>query len=767
MTSERDIRLAQLALARGLVDLPSLLTCVREAGSKKVDLTERLTDKNLLDSVDLEQLLTDVEESDPEALRAEYEQGDTIALDAISNTGTSSPPSLPPGPPKTDPGDNARADTTDLRISSSDQVDRSSLLEGDDPLDYRYEFGGELGRGGMGQVFLARDQLLERDIALKTLRPDARSEEARRHLLQEARVTGMLEHSSIIPIYDLGTLTDEEPFYTMRVVREQSLAQLLDQMKRQESPGADYSLTQMVSILRQVCLAVHYAHDSGIIHRDLKPENILVGNYGEVFVIDWGVAKSIDEQHSDDEAHEEHGTLVGTPQYMAPEQALGHTGQLGVGTDVYALGAVLYEVLTLQPLFEADHVMALLLKVANDPVTPPTKRAPQREIPQELEEICMRALAKEPAQRFGSADEMARELELFLEGVKERERRKEMARQATAEANRARKRYEDARERYLDAMQQVSHAKLNAPPPGRQDEDQKREIWRMQERVESLQIEVERHFGSATRLYGQALGHLPEAAAARRALADLYWQRFREAEAAGDRARATYFEGLVRQYNDGRYDDLLEGKAFVTIETESSGANAELFAFVEQDRRLVERHTAHLGRLPILKAEVDHGSYVIELDRPGYVDLKVPVLLDRMEHQEHELKLFETSTIPDDCVVISGGDYLSGEIQHHKLEEHRKFVPTFAIMKYPVTCGEYIEFLNALTSSDPEQARRHAPRIEDNQSYFPIDEEGRYQLPRPDADGDYWEPSWPICMVSYHDALAYAQWRSQRDGVEY
>ncbi|MFW6053326.1 MAG: protein kinase domain-containing protein [Persicimonas sp.] len=771
MLSKLETQLGQLAVARGLIELTTLMRCVAQSSSQGMVLTDLLRDEGYLDEAQLTELHRDLNTGDERTLREEFDQGDTLVHDAVYNTArshelagemsTGFDATLAESPPPLDTPNRKRA-TADTPGTSEIASCDLSLSD-----EKRYEFTNELGRGGMGQVLLARDLLLQRDIALKTLLPDTSDANARRRLLQEAQITGLLEHSSIIPIYDLGALSSDDPYYTMRVVRERSLAQIIEEMSAGQ--GHDYSLTQLVSILRQVCLAVHYAHDRGIIHRDLKPENILVGSYGEVFVIDWGVAKVVDsELHAlalSQRHTEREGALVGTPYYMSPEQAQGRIDALDQRTDVYALGAILYEVLTLVPVFESSHMLSLLFKVIEQAPQAPTERTPQRSIPRELEEICLKALAKSADERFQSAQEMAEDLELFLEGVKERERRQEMADEALRQADEVRGEYEQVQRRYTEAVQQVNHDRLNVPSWVPHEE--KEQIWELEQHVEDLQVEVERHFGEATRLYGQALGHVPEMSEARRALADLYWERFREAEAGGDRARAAYFEGLVRQFNDGWYDQLLEGSARLTVLTSPEPASATLYRFVEVNRRLVERREADLGQTPIRNLEIQHGSYVVELHRDGHVMLKVPVHLDRLEEKTLDLRLYRRDQLADDFVVIAGGTFLSGEIQPQNLDEHTRYVPDFAIMKNPVTCGDYLQFLNALAADDLQRALRHAPRLEEGESYFPVSAQGTFSLPSQDAEGGAWDLDWPICMLSYQDATAYAHWRSQRDGRPY
>jgi serine/threonine protein kinase len=187
----------------------------------------------------------------------------------------------------------------------------------------RYELQSEVGRGGMGVVFKAFDRELERDVAVKVLHAHAPGITAR--LLQEARILARLEHPGILPIHDVGTLADGRVFYVMKLVRGKRLDQHV---------AGGNALIERLGIFDRLCDAVAFAHAHGVIHRDLKPENVMIGAFGEVLVLDWGVAKvrhmSLPDQ----------GTVLGTPGYMAPEQAAGEA-QVDERADVYALGGIL------------------------------------------------------------------------------------------------------------------------------------------------------------------------------------------------------------------------------------------------------------------------------------------------------------------------------------------------------------------------------------------------------------------------------------------
>jgi serine/threonine-protein kinase len=582
-------------------------------------------------------------------------------------------------------------------------------------------------------------------------------------------ITGNLEHPSIVPVYDYGGDRERGPYYSMRVIRERNLSQILREMR--ENPDAEqFTTNQLLNILRQVLLAVHFAHERGVVHRDLKPENILIGEYGEVYVIDWGVAK-IDPARLGIGGVETIegvavGSLVGTPQYMAPEQARGHNESIDARSDIYAMGTVLYEMLTLEPVFKVDSVLALLYHVAHETPTSPSMRAPSRHISSKLDEICLRALAKNPDNRFQSAQDFADAIKLYLEGVKERERRLQRAEQARDRADEAREVYRRRRKTYIQKSRELAALRLRVPSHAPAAE--KRPLWDLEQEVEDTSIELEQLFGETIRRYGSALSHRPDDPETRRTLSDLYWERFRQAELSDNRAEAAYFESLVRQYDDGRYQSLLEGEARLGLRSEPPSAGVSLYRYESTQYRLVENRVRDLGVSPISATSVPHGSYLLVVERDGYVPLRIPVRLDRMQTRSLDIRLWREDELPAGFVVISAGDFLQGTLQPADLEAARTEVPVFAIMRYPVTCAQYIDFLNALARESPERAARHAPRTsEDAESYFPVDSDGLYYLPREDREGDAWDPHWPICLVNYHDAHAFAEWMTRRDGRNY
>jgi serine/threonine-protein kinase len=294
----------------------------------------------------------------------------------------------------------------------------------------RYTLSRLHATGGIGRVWLAHDDRLGRDVALKELRPErAGNPVVWGRFLKEAQITGQLEHPGIVPIYELGHRPDDQaPFYTMRFVRGRTLAEAVAAFHQNRSRGeaGPLELRELLTSFVGVCNAVAYAHSRGVLHRDLKPQNVVLGDYGEVMVLDWGLAKLMDQTEVADEptplavAAEGdgeatmQGEVLGTPAYMAPEQAEGRLDRLSPATDVYGLGAILYEVLTGQAPFTGAESTAVLRRVIEQ--TPSRPRALVPAVSAALEAVCLKALAKKRAERYASAKELAGEVQRFLAG---------------------------------------------------------------------------------------------------------------------------------------------------------------------------------------------------------------------------------------------------------------------------------------------------------------------------------------------------------------
>jgi serine/threonine protein kinase len=287
-------------------------------------------------------------------------------------------------------------------------------------------------RGGLGEVFVAQDQELHREVAVKQIQMRHADEpESRVRFVQEAEITGGLEHPGIVPVYGLGSYADGRPYYAMRFIRGDSLKDAIERYhgaagKARSLADRSLELRSLLGRVIDVCDAIEYAHSRGVLHRDLKPGNIMLGKYGETLVVDWGLAKSVDRPDVAERLGEsalrpstmsgtaptQMGSAVGTPQFMSPEQAAGRLDQLGPTSDVYSLGATLYCVLTGRAAFEDSDLGLTLRKVERGEF--PRPREINKDLSPPLEAICLKAMSLVQADRYPTPRSLADDLEHWL-----------------------------------------------------------------------------------------------------------------------------------------------------------------------------------------------------------------------------------------------------------------------------------------------------------------------------------------------------------------
>ena len=303
----------------------------------------------------------------------------------------------------------------------------------------RYRVINRLGKGGMGEVMQVRDEVIGRDVALKRIRKIEPSDRVMQRFLREASIQGRLEHPSIVPLYDIGRDPAGLPFFTMKKLHGTTLSKIIT------ADTPELTLQRLLRAFSEVCLAVEFAHVRGIIHRDLKPDNIVLGDFGEVYVLDWGVAKVIGESDaeffdvsSSSSEDNEHatvpGTAVGTPGFMPPEQVRGDV-DVDARADVYALGCLLFQILTrtmLHPTGKAG------LKSAEAGIDArPSLRTPNRSIPPELDELCVEATHISRDRRIQTARELGDRVQSFLDGDRDVAMRHKLATDHLARAQTA------------------------------------------------------------------------------------------------------------------------------------------------------------------------------------------------------------------------------------------------------------------------------------------------------------------------------------------
>ncbi len=278
----------------------------------------------------------------------------------------------------------------------------------------KYEFVRKLGAGGMATVYLARDRDLDRLVAIKVVALAESGPALTQRLTREAQIVARLEHPGIVPIHDFGFLADSRAFYVMKYVEGVTLEEFVTQ---------NHNRADSLRVFQKVCDAISFAHSRGVIHRDLKPANIMIGGFGEALVMDWGisvVSRSVASQamsatSTSDNTPENtaHGTILGTPAYMSPEQARGELSAIDYRTDIYSLGALLYFTLTRKAPFIGDSAESIRLAVAAGSFIEP--RQLDRNLPKALNAICLKSMSQNPDNRYQSCSQLAQDVTNFLD----------------------------------------------------------------------------------------------------------------------------------------------------------------------------------------------------------------------------------------------------------------------------------------------------------------------------------------------------------------
>lgn len=463
------------------------------------------------------------------------------------------------------------------------------------PRGSRYELGRELGRGGLGRVIEARDRDLDREVAIKVLHDDLSADAAER-FEREARISARLDHPNVVPVHDFGSIPGESGhprlFLCMKRVIGTDLGRILEAVAAGTPAVVErWTRARLLGIFEGACLGVAYAHSRKIVHRDLKPSNIMVGDFGEVYVVDWGLARDLraDEKRppagsspaqGDGSSITWYGDVVGTPAYMAPEQAEGRTDLVDERTDVFALGGILYAILTQRPPYEGETASEVLENVRAGRISPPSAGAPApgtrpggipppplqagHLIPRELEAICMKALARRREDRYPTVRALHDDIRLFLEGVAERERRQRASRMRLEEGIEAQGRFRTLG-RDVEAQREVVN-RLTDEIQSWESIERKRPLWAEEEKLAGLEEARVESYTRALAAFGQALQADPENDEASRGTCELLFDRCLEADQTRDRAQQLLArKTLAAQDRGGEFLRKLDAPGTLTL----------------------------------------------------------------------------------------------------------------------------------------------------------------------------------------------------------
>ena len=621
-----------------------------------------------------------------------------------------------------------------------------------------------IGRGGMGVVRRVRDPALNRTMALKVVHPELlRDPDGLARFVEEAQVTAQLEHPGIVPVFELGRLEDGRLYYTMREVAGRNLAEVAAEVYSAlpvPSPSG-WTVRRLLDAFHQACRAVGFAHKRGVLHRDLKPGNIMLGQFGEVYVVDWGLAKVVGRsdtlraaapsasetirtsRRDDDALATRAGDVLGTPAYMSPEQA--RAEPVGPTSDVYALGAVLFEILSGKRAFSGTNAWRVLARVVTGMVEPLEGPLP---IPPELALVVKQAMRLDPAERYPDAIALADAVGAWLDGESQRERALDEV--AAADALLIRRDALREESAALRARAATEAAGLLPWDPV----DRKRAAWALQDEADALRREATATEAQATqRLFG-ALTHRADLDAALSRLADLDRDLLVAAEAARDDDGAARAEALLRGTGRPAHLRWLDGDGVLSLETDPPGAAAALYRVTLQDRRRTPVFVRELGRTPLRDVPVPPGSYVVALQAEGREAVRVPLCIERAARRDGD-RSAEAAPIPlppsgalgEGAVYVPAGPaWLGGDDDARAgLPRQRVWVDGFAIERLPVTSYGWLADLNDLVARGAaSEALRRTPVVP-----------GAYD----------WSPRLPVRGVDHASAEAYAAWRAERTGL--
>ncbi|MCB9760360.1 MAG: SUMF1/EgtB/PvdO family nonheme iron enzyme [Alphaproteobacteria bacterium] len=668
-----------------------------------------------------------------------------------------------------------------------------------DGLPERYVDLGPLGSGGMGEVRRVRDRELNRSMALKVIKAKVRADpQTLARFVEEAQVTAQLQHPGVVPVHELGRLADGRLYFTMQEIRGRTLRQVLLEVHEHAREGGStpsatgWTFRRLIDAFRRVCETVAYAHSRGVVHRDLKPQNIMVGDFGEVLVLDWGLAKVLGRLQLDESVGFEPietartqdaslatvaGKVSGTPAYMPPEQVQGMRELLGPATDVYGLGAVLFELLSGHPPFRGTNAYDVLSRVVEGRMEPIEGNLP---VPRELERVARRALSIEPAARYADARGLAVDVADWLEGA----RLEEQARAVVAQADELLPHIDELRQEAV-ALREQARRVLDPLRP-HDPAEAKKPGWRLEDKAEQLDSQARLVDLTYVRTLYSALNLAPDLPEAHDRLADHFHSQHVEAELKRDPGAAARAELQLRAHDRGRYASYLEGTGALSLRTDPPGAEVRLHRYEPQDRRLEPVFDQVLGTTPLTGVRLPQGSYLLTLHAPGRSEVRYPVLIERGAHWDGvppgeaeplAIPLPEVKDLGPDDVYVPAGWFISGGDPEAAdgLPRRRLWVDGFVVRRFPVTNAEYLAFLNALVAEGrEEEALRHAPAerlsgpdTAQRRLVYGRDDGGAFVL-KSDEDGVEWQMDWPVCQIDWTNAVAFAEaagsgWRLPHD----
>ena len=707
--------------------------------------------------------------------------------------------------------------------------------------DPSLELIGNLGHGGIGDVNLAMDGILGRSVAVKTLHKNLRdrSDQLER-MIREAQTAAQLEHPNIVPIYSLGLSSKLGVYFTMKRLRGDSLRHVISELALQNPAYTwRYTPARRLGIFIRICQGILYAHSKGILHRDLKPENVRIGEYGEVTIIDWGLVHEVSSKNTKLNTHrrDRHSThvtweneleiekilntsnptldgeLSGTPRYMSPEQAEAQNSELDERSDIYSLGVILYELLTFyNPFYDKEKQNDIIDAVCTGNYHKPRRFATARNVPEELEAICLKAMALRREDRYQSVNELLKDIYAHQEGSQVmaykadpftalmKVFRRNPIRTAVfvsvilSVISFAGIRYFIDSQNFNNVIEQVEKSLLNVSRHQQilqiklQDEVENDPEY--QKRVANMQNEIEHQLETANLLLNTISNFKPGSyrfhqMQERLLMNDMRfcakYRRFPELRKRLGQAdellayRHDYSSPEFREaVQQARF--LLSGNSTIlSVVTEPAGARVRIRKVLAENqegklvlddylkiseyggdypRRPHEENDGTVAGTPMQTFTLDKGKYIFFFETSDGRMLELPVLV--RPAAERNIHLVIPKAVPDGTVYVPENYVFLG---NHDVEDDaykRKNMPGFFIGKYEVTFAEYIPFWMSLPEEKREECMPIVSLIDRRSQVRALDNDGKLH-PR-------LRPTLPVVGVSHEAADMYCKWLGERMG---
>ncbi|WP_372805899.1 bifunctional serine/threonine-protein kinase/formylglycine-generating enzyme family protein [Pontiella sp.] len=681
-----------------------------------------------------------------------------------------------------------------------------------------------LGKGSFGEVHTAKDGLLGREVAIKSLKKKFREDEdVVDRFLKEARGTAQLEHPNIMPVHEMGVLDELGVYFTMKKIQGENLKEILDRLEANTSFYIHkYPLNTLLEIFLSVCNGVAFAHSKGVIHRDLKPANIMIGEFGEVLILDWGLVKQLGESGAaagnvqlrmdelNDGSHTLDGAISGTPNFMSPEQADGNISEIDFQSDVYSLGAILYNMLTYKAPFEKMQLRKLLECVKEGNFLPPRKRRPDLKIPRELNAICMTAMARFQVNRYRSVEDLADDIRNYI-GHRDVSiykaprhvrfwkacRRNPVKASVIAAVATAfclaygaqsammygnyRSDVEDGEVHLAlgsgiaeEAFQLFDELKAES---ARQELREETEVERrLQNELRKKLGEIHNQFNIATSNFESVPPPLRNKKRVREGLYQILRQRLELALYRGDTELAKEWLGdldkRLEAWGKMPADDVREFLYRVRRQVEGVGSlevtaseNVEqvlIFSLKNVEGRLVpDQDTAIAKKAPPFTVQVvPEGSYLAMVTLSGGQGMK-PFPIHIGHGEKKVVHAWFPSKFYKGMAFVPGGEFVFGGEESRFYRKQSVALEPFFIKETEVTFGEYLEFWKSLSDPALKQAYRSRVQVVENAREFHDVWDGAGNLLWPDL----FKLEHPVVGIPREAAEAYCAWLGEKTGA--